>query len=176
MENFARWFKKINITFAFVAMATLALMIISTTLDTISRYAFNYPLAGVFELNELLMVLVVFLSVAWTQGERGHTRVVLGIRKLSIRNAIKLDMVCWILCFIFMALMSWQTAREAIRSFGINEFRWGAVQMPVWWAKAIVPFGCGLTCIQLVIDVWVNLGRLKGTFPLDLPDLRDIGE
>ena len=75
-----------------------------------------------------------------------------------------------------MALMCWQTGREAIRSYELNEFRWGAVQMPIWWAKAVIPLGCGLTCIQLVIDIWVNLGRLKGKFPLDLPDLRDVGE
>jgi hypothetical protein len=48
--------------------------------------------------------------------------------------------------------------------------------MPIWWAKALVPLGCWLTCIQLLADIWVNVGRLKGAFPLDLPDLRQIGE
>ena len=176
MEKLAFWSKKINIALAFIAATAIALMMISTTLDTTSRYTFNYPLPGVFEFNEVLLVIVVFMSVSWTQGERGHTRVVLGMRRLSIRNAIKLDIVCWALCFIFLALMGWQSAREALRSFEINEFRWGAVQMPIWWAKGLVPLGCWLTCLQLVIDVWVNLGRLKGTFPLDLPDLRQVGD
>lgn len=176
MEKLAFWSKKINIALAFIAATAIALMMISTTLDTTSRYTFNYPLPGVFEFNEVLLVIVVFMSVSWTQGERGHTRVVLGMRRLSIRNAIKLDIICWVLCFIFLGLMGWQSAREAIRSFEINEFRWGAVQMPIWWAKGLVPLGCWLTCLQLVIDVWVNLGRLKGTFPLDLPDLRQVGD
>ena len=93
-----------------------------------------------------------------------------------MRNAIRLDIVCWIICFIFLAILGVQTFREALRSYEINEFRWGAVQMPIWWAKALVPLGCWLTCIQLVVDIWVDYRRLKGTLPLDLPDLRQIGE
>lgn len=176
MDAFARGFKKISSWFAVGAAVAIGVMLISTTLDTSSRYAFNYPLKGVFELNETFMVLVVFFSVAWTQSERGHTRVVLGIRKLPIRGAIKLDIIVWILCFIFMAIMCWQTGREALKSYELNEFRWGAVQMPIWWAKALIPVGCAFTCVQLICDIWVNFGRLKGKFPLDLPDLRDVGE
>jgi TRAP-type C4-dicarboxylate transport system permease small subunit len=176
MEILSRWLKKINLTFGFIAGAAIAMMMISTTLDTTVRYAFNYPLPGVFELNEVLLVIAVFLIVSWTQEARGHTRVVLGMRRLSMRNAVKLDIVCWVLCFLFLAIMGWQSALEALRSYEINEFRWGSVQMQIWWAKALVPLGCWLACLQLVIDIWVNLCRLRGTLPLDLPDLRQIGD
>lgn len=176
MENLARWLKKINVVFGFIAAAAIAMMMISTTLDTTSRYAFNYPIAGVFELNEVLLVIAVFLTVSWTQECRGHTRVVLGMRRFSMRTAIRLDTVCWVLCFIFLAVMGWQSAKEAFRSYEINEFRWGSVQMQIWWAKALVPLGCWLTCLQLLVDIWVNFRRLNGALPLDLPDLRQIGD
>jgi TRAP-type C4-dicarboxylate transport system permease small subunit len=176
METLERLLKKLNTLFGFIAAAAIAMMMISTTLDTTFRYAFNAPIAGVFELNEVLLVIAVFLTVSWTQDARGHTRVVLGMRRLSMRNAIKLDTVCWVLCFLFLAVMGWQSAREALRSYEINEFRWGSVQMQIWWAKALVPLGCWLTCLQLVIDIWVNFRRLGGALPLDLPDLRQIGE
>ncbi|MBI5581056.1 MAG: TRAP transporter small permease [Deltaproteobacteria bacterium] len=176
MENLARWLNKINIFFSFIAAAAIAMMMISTTLDTTSRYVFNYPIAGVFEFNEVLLVIAVFMTLSWTQEARGHTRVVLGLRRFSIRSAIKLDTLCWVLCFIFLAVMGWQSAREALRSYEINEFRWGSVQMQIWWAKALVPLGCWLTCLQLVVDIWVNFRRLMGALPLDLPDLRQIGD
>jgi TRAP-type C4-dicarboxylate transport system permease small subunit len=176
MEKLARGLQRVNVVFVLIAAAAIAAMMISTTLDTTIRYTFNYPIPGVFELNEVLLVIAVFLTVSWTQEARGHTRVVLGMRRLSIRNAIKMDIVCWVLCFIFLAVMGWQSGREALRSYEISEFRWGSVQMQIWWAKALVPLGCWLTCLQLLVDIWVDLGRLKGTFPLDLPDLRSIGE
>jgi TRAP-type C4-dicarboxylate transport system permease small subunit len=176
MEKFASWLHKISVIFGFVAAAAIALMMISTTADTISRYVFNNPIAGVFEFNEVLLVIAVFLIVAWTQEARGHTRVILIMRRFSLRNAIKLDMVCWVLCFIFLAVMGWQSAREALRSYEINEFRWGSVQMQIWWAKGLVPLGCWLGCLQLLVDIWTDVRRLKGELPLDLPDLREIGE
>jgi TRAP-type C4-dicarboxylate transport system permease small subunit len=176
MENLARWLHKINVIFGFVAAAAIAMMIISTTVDVSSRYIFNNPIAGVFELNEVLLVIAVFLTVCWTQESRGHTRVVLIMRRFSMRNAIKLDTLCWVLCFIFLAVIGWQSAKEALRSYEINEFRWGSVQMQIWWAKALVPMGCWLGCLQLVVDIWVNFRRLSGALPLDLPELRQIGE
>jgi hypothetical protein len=27
-----------------------------------------------------------------------------------------------------------------------------------------------------LIDIWVDIARLKGMFPLDLPDLREVGD
>ena len=169
-------FRTLNSLLALFAAASLAVMIISTTLDTTLRYAINFPIAGVFELNEVLLVVLVFLGISWTQQERGHTRVVLVMRQMPIRRAIKMDILCWTLCFIFLAIIGFQSGREALRAYQINEFRWGSVQMPIWWAKALVPLGCWLTCIQLLLDIWLDIDRLKGKFALDLPDLREIGE
>ena len=176
MMSFSRWFRKVCIVFGIVASASIALMIISTTVDTTLRFTINFPIPGVFELNEVLLVITVFLGITWTQIERGHTRVVLVLRRMPIRRAIKVDILCWIICILFLGILGLQSGKEALRSYQISEFRWGAVQMPIWWAKALVPLGCWLTCIQLLVDIWVNIGRLKGAFPLDLPDLRQIGD
>lgn len=170
------WYRRVLVAFAFVAAASLAIMIVSTTLDTTLRYSLNFLIPGVFELNEVLMVVLVFLGIAWTQMERGHTRIIMVMRKMPVRRAIKMDIICWIICFIFLAILGFQSGKEALRAYQINEFRWGAVQMPIWWAKALVPLGCWMTCLQLLIDIWVDIGRLKGHLPLDLPELREIGE
>jgi TRAP-type C4-dicarboxylate transport system permease small subunit len=176
MMAFSYWFRKICVCFSAVAAGSMAIMILSTTADTTLRYSINRPIAGIFELNEVLLVVLVFLGIAWTQMERGHTRVVLVMRKMPIRWAIRMDILCWIICFFFLGILGLQSGKEALRSFHINEFRWGSVQMPIWWAKAIVPVGCWLTCIQLLIDIWADICRLKGILPLDLPDLRQIGD
>lgn len=176
MMRFASWYRKVSMAFTAIAAVSLAIMIVSTASDTIFRYGINYPIPGVFELNEVLLVVVVFFGITWTQSERGHTRVVILMRRLPIRWAIKLDILCWILCFLFLGILGLQSGKEALASFQIGEFRWGSVQMPIWWAKACVPLGCWMTCIQLLIDIWVDIGRLKGLFPLELPDFSQIGD
>ena len=176
MENFLKYYRRICIVFAAVSSAAIALMMLSTSLDTSLRYAFNTPLPGVFELNEVLLVVTVFLGIAWTQAERGHTRVVLVMRRVEMRTALKMDILCWIMCFLFLGALGVQSAKEAFRSFSINEFRWGAVQMPIWWAKGLVPFGCFLTCIQLLMDIWRDVRMLMGRLPMDIPDFGQTGE
>jgi TRAP-type C4-dicarboxylate transport system permease small subunit len=170
MEKLASWLHKINLIFGFIAGAAIAMMMISTTLDTTSRYAFNYPIAGVFEFNEVLLVITVFLTVCWTQETRGHTRVILIMRRFSMRNAIKLDTVCWVLCFIFLAVMGWQSGREALRSYEINEFRWGSCRCNLVGRASSLR--CWFGCLQLVVDIW-GFRRLR-----ECPrsaDLREIG-
>lgn len=176
MENFFKYFKGLCLALAALSASAIALMMISTSLDTSLRYAFNAPLPGVFELNEVLLVVVVFLGIAWTQAERGHTRVVLVMRRVELRTAIKMDILCWIMCFLFLGALGIQSSKEALRSFSINEFRWGAVQMPVWWAKGLVPLGCFLTCVQLLIDIWMDIRMLMGRLPMDIPDFGQTGE
>lgn len=176
MEKFAQAYRRVCLVTGFVAASSLAIMIISTTLDTTLRYTFGFLIPGVFELNEVLMVVLVFLGITWTQLERGHTRIIMVMRKMPIRRAIKMDIICWALCILFLFVLGYQSGREALRAYEISEFRWGAVQMPIWWAKALVPLGCWMTCVQLLIDIWVDIGRLKGVYPLDLPDFSQIGE
>ncbi len=176
METFRKYYRRFSLVCTAISAIAVALMMISTSLDTSLRYAFNAPLPGVFELNEVLLVVTVFLGIAWTQAERGHTRVVLVMRRVDLRTAIKMDIICWIMCFLFLAALGVQSAKEALRSFSINEFRWGAVQMPIWWAKGLVPFGCFLTCVQLLIDIWKDVQMLMGSLPMEIPDLGQTGE
>ena len=114
MMSFSRWFRKVCVVFGLVASASIALMIISTTIDTTLRFTINFPIPGVFELNEVLLVITVFLGITWTQIERGHTRVVLVLRRMPIRRAIKMDILCWLICIIIL------------RNFGPAERKGGA--------------------------------------------------
>lgn len=164
----ARLYKYFCSTVAIIAGATIFIMMFSTTTDTTLRFTLNFPIPGVFELNEVLLVVCVYLGLAWTQIERGHIRVVLILGRLSRKWAVALDMVCWIGCFVFLALLGLQSGKEALSSYQIKEFRWGSVQMPIWWAKALVPIGCWMTCIQLLIDIWEDIARLLGRLPLEL--------
>ena len=167
-----RWYRNFCTIFGVVAGASIVVMIFSTTIDTTLRYIFARPIPGVFELNEVILVVCVFMGLAWTQIERGHIRVILLLRKLPPKWTVVIDLVVWILCFVFLIIIGIQSSREALHSYHIREFRWGAVQMPIWWAKALVPIGCWMMCGQLLIDIWTDISRLLGHLPLEVPDIR----
>ncbi len=150
---------------AVVAAITIALMMLSTTLDATARYALNSPIPGVFELNEVLLVICVYMGMGWTQIERGHIRVTAFLMRVSDRTEVKFNILGWAVTFIFLFILAYQSAIGAWESFQIREFRWGSVQMPIWWAKALVPIGCWMMNIQLLFDIWKDIEFLRGRLP-----------
>jgi len=151
---------------AVLAAVTIALMMVSTTFDATARYVINRPIPGVFELNEVLLVICVYMGMAWTQVERGHIRVTAFLMRFSKESEIKCNILGWALTFIFLSILGYQSAIGAWESFQMREFRWGSVQMPIWWAKALVPIGCWMMNIQLIIDIWKDIESLRGRLPI----------
>ena len=161
IEEIARKYKVFCSLMAIISGITISIMILSTTLDTTSRYLFNNPIAGVFELNEVLLVVCIYMGLAWTQIERGHIRVEFLLARASPRTRHILNILAWTTTFLFVAILCWQTTKGAIDSIRIWEFRWGSIQMPIWWAKSLVPLGCLMFCIQLLLDIMLESRQLK---------------
>jgi len=159
---------------AVVSCVTIAIMMFSTTIDTMLRYIFNKPIPGVFELNEVILVVCVFMGLAWCQIERGHIRVTMVLVRLSSRNAVIMDTIIWIVALAFVMVLALETWHDAVYAYSIKMFRWGTVQMPIWWARALVPVGLWLLCIQLVLDIWTDICRLTGRLPIEIPELKPI--
>jgi len=170
-----RDYYKIFVTgLAVISCLTIAIMMFSTTVDTILRYLFNSPIPGIFELNEVILVVCVFMGLAWCQVERGHIRVTMGLVRLSPRKAVFLDTIVWIVALAFVLVLAHQTWIDAAYAYSIKMFRWGKVQMPIWWARALVPIGLWLLAIQLVLDIWIDICRLIGVLPAEIPELKAI--
>ena len=157
---------------ASISGLTIAVMMLSTTVDASARYFFNEPIAGIFELNEVILVICVYMGLAWTQIERGHIRVTAILEQLSGRAHCYFNIVAWLFSFLFVFILGYQSCLGAIESIRVWEFRWGTVQMPIWWVKSLVPIGCWMLNIQLIIDIWKEIERLKGRLPMEVGDKR----
>ncbi len=170
----SEYYKRVITGFAVISCVTIAIMMFSTTIDTILRYVFNRPIPGVFELNEVILVVCVFMGIAWCQVDRGHIRVTMLMVRMSRRKAVIMDTIVWIIALGFVMIMAIETWHDAVYAYSIKMFRWGTVQMPIWWARALVPICLWLLCIQLVLDIWADICRLIGRLPIEIPELRPI--
>lgn len=150
---------------AVISGLTILFMMLSSTIDATARYLLNRPLAGVLESNEAALVICVFMGLAWTQIERGHIRVMVLYHRLSPRAKSYMNLIVWVIALVFVAILMRQTGIGALESFSTREFRWGSVQMPIWWVKALIPFGCGMLAIQLLLDIWEEIERIRGKLP-----------
>jgi len=135
------------------ASICIFLMVCTIVPDSIGRYFFSRPLYGTLELNMLLMSAIVFLSLAWTQSQRGHVRVEILISKVRPNPRSVLNIICWTLGFVLFLAITIGGAEEAIRSLVMGENLWGVEKFPVWPGKILAAFGSGLLCVQFLIDI-----------------------
>jgi TRAP-type C4-dicarboxylate transport system permease small subunit len=153
---------KFSTVLSSVSAVCILLMILSTTIDTTARFLFNNPIPGMFELNEVLLVICVYMGISWTQIKRGHIRVEVFVLKFSARNRYFLNIFAWSVALFFVGILCYQSFYGFLDSYRIREFRWGSVQMPIWWAKGLVPLGCLMLMIQLVLDIISELKSIIG--------------
>lgn len=148
-NSFARFRRVCGI----LASVTTILMMASVVPDIIGRTFFNRPITGVLEFNEILMVAIVFLGLAWTQGERGNIRVEVLVTRLSPRVQSVLALIVWSLALALWIAIAIGGAKEAAFSVSIGESYYGAARMPIWPARIAFAFGASLLSIQLLLDV-----------------------
>jgi TRAP-type C4-dicarboxylate transport system permease small subunit len=159
---------------AVISCLTIAIMMFSTTIDTVMRYVFNSPIPGIFELNEVILVVCVFMGLAWCQIQRGHIRVTILLVRLTSKKALLLDIMVWLVALAFVLILAQQTWHDAVYAYSIKMFRWGKIQMPIWWARALVPIGLWLLAVQFILDIWTDICRLIGLLPTEIPELRAV--
>ena len=96
----------------FSAMAALV-MTLMTVGDVLSRYFFNKPILGSFELTEYLLVIVVFFAIPWATMEGAHVRVDLITGRFIKRTRGWLYAVSCVLSMIITFLFARYTFPEA---------------------------------------------------------------
>ena len=153
---------------AIVAAGIIMIMMFLTTIDIVLRYIFSSPLPGAYELQEFLLVGVVFLSLGYIQSLKGHLIVDIATSRMSPRHQTFFNILSYIICLFIFCIITWQTGVRAWIAFDEGQVREGLVRYPLWPAKLMIPIGTGLLCLRLVRDILVDIGKLR-TKSYDLP-------
>jgi TRAP-type C4-dicarboxylate transport system permease small subunit len=145
-----------------VSMANCFIMVLVTVLDIMSRHMLKRPVPGVIELNEVLMIGIVFLGLGMAQREKAHIRAELFI--IRLRPAVRkwFDFVALAVSLIFWALLLSQAVPGAIESYTIGEYREGLIKFPIWPARWALALGLFLICLQLAADM-ISFFRGEGS-------------
>lgn len=133
-----------------VAMAFLALLMLGTTVDVTARAITGDPVPGLFEMSELSMVMVVFMGAGWAQFADSHIRVTMLPDRLRGMSRRLMTGLAWALGALTLLMLAIPATREGLYSLSIMEFRWGYVQVPIWWTKLSVAVGLWFAFIQML--------------------------
>ena len=121
------------------------------------RFIFDYQIPGQYEGASLLLILIVYLSIAYTQFEGGHVRMTLFISRAKKRKRELIEALNLLVCLIPSTILLWRTGREAILSFKRGEFQMGIYSFPEWPSRMALPIGFLLLCLCLVLQILKHL-------------------
>ena len=141
--------------------------------DVAGTELLGQPVPGAREVTESTMVLIVFGALTYAQIRRGHIRVELLYTRMGPRTRAAMDLAAHAFALLFFGLMCWQAILEAGFSIDFGESTDGLIRFPLWPARIVLAAGTGLVCLQLVLDMIADIGRIRSGVeppaPADLP-------
>jgi TRAP-type C4-dicarboxylate transport system permease small subunit len=133
-------------------LATFAMMCL-TSADALSRYAFNRPILGAFEITEkYLMVAAIFMGLSY--GYRGglFIRVTFLVDRLSGPARLAADYFAFLVSLSFCLLLLWATGVQGFRALH-DDTELSTLPILVGPAYCLVPIGFLALTVLMLVDL-----------------------
>jgi len=162
-EVLDRWNRPVSKYLAIFGAFLVLLMSFVIVLDVFLRTFFDAPIAASIEYEQLMLLVVVFLSISNTMIKKGHV----GVDIISSKFPPKVRMVTGailspISIFVFV-LIGTQNVLEAIDKFQLGEL-YEIAGWPTWPFYLIIVLGCALITIVFLKNLLENYARMLLTF------------
>lgn len=133
-------------------VSVLLVMMILVTTDVTLRYVFNSPLRGVYEIIEVILVIVVSFGMAYTAMQKGMVAVEVLVERYPPRVRIIADIFNSLAGLVFFSLISWKTAEQAMTYRAAGETTYVSA-LPLYPFALVVSFGTALLSLVLFIQL-----------------------
>ena len=150
MQSIEKWLARAEQVIIYAgALATFAMMCL-TSADAVSRYLFNRPIVGAYEITEkYLMVAAVFLGLSYAYRGGGFIRVTFLVDRLPPGAKAFADYLAHGISLAFCLILLVATTQQAIRALD-DDTTLSALPILVGPAYWFVPLGfLGLTVLVL---------------------------
>lgn len=138
----------------------LFLLAVMITSDVLVRWLTGRPIIGVFEIAEVLFVLVTFLAVALVYQDDRQLRVDALSGLARGRTAASLRLLDGVAGLLFFGVVVWTGGAEWLKAYLGGFLRRGLVEIPSAILLGFIVFGSLLLCAVLLAIVAASVRRL----------------
>ena len=121
--------------------------------EVLMRYAFNAPIPGHLEGSELLMPIIVFLAISYTQATHGHVGMDLALDMLAPGARRWAVMVTLIVSILVCAILAYFSFKAAYQLWLYDDVTMSPPYFRTWPAAAAIPVGYGLVSLRMYLQV-----------------------
>ena len=115
-----RWERPLDAVLGIASSVILMLLMMLTVADVVSRYMFNWPIRGAFEVTELMLLVLIFAGLPLVSHADEHVTMDFIDRVLPPRARRWLERAVQAGCGLFLGLLAWLVWLKAdrIRAYG----------------------------------------------------------
>jgi len=135
-----------------LGMIVILAMVLLVMVDVILRRVFNSPLAFSKELIEIMLVVVVFCSLAYTTFQGRHVSVDVLVSRFPPKAQAIINPATDFLSAVMFALIGWRSIDQAMHIWNIGS-ETGILRIPYYPFLFVVAFGSISACIALLIGL-----------------------
>ena len=151
------WIQRVNRWVCYAGMFLILPLMLLTTVDVISRAAWDRPIPGIVELSSYALDVFILLGLAYTQQVKGHVRVSMLTSRLPPRAQLFLEIFVTLLSLFIIVLLAWQGIVVGFEETAVSDML-RIAQRPF---KLLVGVAAFLLCLELVVDLATAFTALK---------------
>ena len=160
--------RRIESLLAVISAAIILFLMAYVLAEVLMRYAFNSPLPGHLEGAELLLPMIVFLAVSYTQARNGHVGMSLVVDALPHYARRAMNIVTLTLSVLTCAVLAYFGTKQAYFSWEIDDVTMTPPYWRIWPSAAVVPIGYFLLSIRMSLQLLQSI--IPGKFPDPVAD------
>jgi TRAP-type C4-dicarboxylate transport system permease small subunit len=144
-----------------LAMASMALLVLITLANVLTRYFTDQSFAWTEEISVFLLVIMTFAGAASAAGRDQHIRIEFLYESGSAERRRRLQVFsacCTALLFLILALLFSRT--------WLDEYKWAETTMglnlPRWWFSTPLPILCLVIALRALLAAWKTSPQTEG--------------
>ena len=153
--NRAEWGRRVEGLLGVASAVILLVMMLLTFVDVVARYLFNRPIAGAFEVTELLLLVLIFAGLPLVSFTNEHALMDFIDRLLGPRGQGWLERAVNLGSAVMMGALAWLTWLKADKIWGYRD----ATDVLRIVYGPFVYFMAAMIGLAAVIHLWRALAR-----------------
>lgn len=121
--------------------------------EVVMRYVFNSPIPGHLELSELMMPIIVFLAISYTQATHGHVGMDLLLDSLSPEVRRYSSMAILLVSIFICSVLTFFSLKNAVQLWRFDDVTMSPPYFKTWPSAAAIPLGYALISLRMYIQV-----------------------
>lgn len=142
---------------AYAGMVFLIGLMGMVVMEVFLRYVFNNPIQGYIDIMEMMMVALVFLTLAYCQREGGHIRMEMFMTRVLVggRRYHAVEFFHLALSLAAFGMIAYFSTNEVFHAYEIGDVTM-TVHLPTWPARVTVALGSIVLCLRFILQMFTS--------------------